>query len=167
MQSRALEQYNRVLRWHERLDDIHWGRYTPQPESVEPNELLLRATDELYAFFMNCYHLKDWIKHDESVATRTQKAVEGYVTQVDNLRICADICNSLKHLKLSRPRFDKPVSLESTVWESVGAEFRHLYVKPVVYVDRQEVDAFELAAGCIKDWGAFFELHHLNNDNEG
>jgi hypothetical protein len=36
--------------------------------------------DEIYAFFLNCYYLKDWIKHDPTVPAPVQQAVEGWIS---------------------------------------------------------------------------------------
>jgi hypothetical protein len=52
-----LEQYRRMIRSYERFASIDRGRvYEPSSENYE---------DEVFAFFLNCYHLKDWIKNDE------------------------------------------------------------------------------------------------------
>lgn len=47
------DQRARVGRWHKRLTAISFGI----PTDVSKAE----ALDDVYAFFMNCYHLRDWI----------------------------------------------------------------------------------------------------------
>src|SRR5439155_17755263 len=85
------EQYNRMKRWYERFGTLDQGR----THGVDSENYL----DEIYAFFQNCYHLKDWIKNDMAVAPAIQQSVEGYINGSRPLRLAADICNSLKHLQ--------------------------------------------------------------------
>src|SRR4030088_2954341 len=47
------DQRNRIGRWHKRLSAL--GRGVPTGMSKE------EALDDLFAFFMNCYHLRDWV----------------------------------------------------------------------------------------------------------
>jgi hypothetical protein len=47
-----LEQYSRTLRWYRRLKALEEG---PAHEIKESDR------DDVYAFFQNCWHLKDWI----------------------------------------------------------------------------------------------------------
>ncbi len=51
-------------------------------------------------FFINCYHLKDWLKKDKRIGD--PKKVEKYVDSCAGLRIAKIICNSLKHAGLSK-----------------------------------------------------------------
>ena len=68
----------------------------------------------MLAFFMNCYHLKDWIKNDIS-DTSLNAAVEDYINQNACLKLCADICNGAKHLDLTHSRFGEGTSIGTEV----------------------------------------------------
>src|SRR5262245_46618434 len=85
------DQYDRMRRWYERFSKLNSGR--SHDISTE------NYVDEIYAFFLNAYHLKDWIKNDHALGQPVRKSVEKYVNQTNALALCADICNSLKHLK--------------------------------------------------------------------
>src|SRR5258706_7328155 len=96
-----LEQYYRLRRWYKRLEKIrnklskvHMGNVVRL--NVDDLE------DEFIAFFIYCYHLKDWIQRDSS--SRLRGRVENYINANEYLRICADICNRSKHFVLTRPR---------------------------------------------------------------
>jgi len=52
------EQWLRVRRWHQRVAPI----LADPPPPRSPGEA--DAADDVFAFFMNCYHLKDWLKND-------------------------------------------------------------------------------------------------------
>jgi len=69
MAAKYREQYDRMKRWYIRFASLNQGR----PHNVPSDNYL----EDIYAFFMNCYHLKDWIKNDDTVPTTVQQAVEG------------------------------------------------------------------------------------------
>src|SRR4051812_44342227 len=99
------EQYERTERWYKRFAAINSGRVHDVPSDY--------YVDEIYAFFLNCYHLKDWIKNDSSLPSTVRSAVEDFVKSEEWLCLCADVCNGLKHLKLKsdrsgeKPKFGK------------------------------------------------------------
>jgi hypothetical protein len=157
------EQYDRMMRWYDRFAAIDAGRVH---DRASDNYL-----DEIYAFFMNCYHLKDWIINDGSIPALTSHIVESYINGSRPLQLCGDICNSLKHLSLrtdkkvpgkigrsgEAPSFGKKlfklglgggnpptISLEYEVNTSNGAE-----------------DAFKLATDCVTAWDDFMKKHGL------
>jgi hypothetical protein len=89
------EQFERMKRWYEYFKSIDQG--IPHTLSSDHYQ------DVVYAFFLNCYHLKDWIQNDDTLSLTKQK-VEQFINQNDCMQVCADICNGIKHLKLSRER---------------------------------------------------------------
>ena len=92
------QQFDRVTRWYDRFAQIDSGKvHNMATDSYE---------DEVYSFFLNCYHLKDWIINDPSVSV-AQTTVESFINCSQELSLCADICNGLKHLVLKRSRSGK------------------------------------------------------------
>lgn len=143
------EQYNRMRRWYDRFGTLAQGR----PHDMPSDNYL----DEIHSFFLNCYHLKDWIKNDPTVATRIRAAVEEYVNSNRALRICSDLCNSLKHLHRDRsdrshesPHFGKK---EFSLHLGSGPAIVRLRYE--VATDAGPIDAFTLAGECIEAWDAF------------
>ena len=55
-------QYNRMRRWHNRIR-----------EATTVDDLYI---DSVYAFFIFCFHLKDWLTADPSVARGVLDAAE-------------------------------------------------------------------------------------------
>ena len=68
--SKYLEQFNRVKRWYERFAAINEGR-----EHSAPSDYYYE--DDVYAFFINCHHLEDWIIKDPDVGPASDK-VDGF-----------------------------------------------------------------------------------------
>ena len=65
------------------------------------------ALDEVFAFFMSCYHLRDWVIGS---GLKTEADVDGYIRSNNDLALCRDMCTGLKHdraepseLSLTRP----------------------------------------------------------------
>lgn len=145
-----------MKRWYDRFAAIDRGR----PHNLQSDNYI----DEIYAFFLNCYHLKDWLRNDNAAPTSARKAVEDYVKTSPPLQICADICNSLKHLKRARdpkskenPSFGgKKFSLELG-WEQSPI----ISIKYDVQLNSGSKDAFKLATECVSHWDTFLTTHTL------
>jgi hypothetical protein len=71
-------------------------------EKHDPDHIL--QLDNLYHFFQDCWHLKDWIKNDDTLSRSTRKTIVSEAEKTESLNYCADLANGSKHLKLNRPR---------------------------------------------------------------
>jgi hypothetical protein len=148
------EQYDRMKRWYARFATIDQGR----PHDVPSDNYV----DEIYAFFMNCHHLKDWIRHDSVVATPIQQGVEDHINANRSLKLCADICNSLKHLTLTSNRSrESPTFSKREYRLTLGGDPPTIKVKYQVDTATGPIDAFQLAAECVDAWDAFLSSNGL------
>ena len=143
------EQYLRMLRYYKKLRGITTKRVQ---FSFTENEW-----DTIYAFFINCYHLKDWIINDPTLQI-DKKTVEDYISKSDSLSICADICNGLKHLKLTKPRYPKKTILGKQVHATINngdktSEERRFIVEE----NGKPSDGVYLSMDCIYLWRNFIE----------
>lgn len=158
--SKYLEQFERVKRWYKRFKMIDNGR----PHNL-PSEYY---QDEVYAFFQNCHHLKDWIKNDNSVGAAATM-VEGFINGNKELSLCADICNRKKHLMLTRPRSGKDPRFGKRDFKltlEVPEEEKTIRVKYSINTSSgKRIDAFELATRCLQAWEDFIksEIHDENS----
>jgi hypothetical protein len=93
-----LSQYRRVERALQRIEN--------------QNRNQTEYEDDLWSFFQNCHHLKDWVINDDSIekSIRDQEKVEGFVYMDEDLRICADLANRSKHLELKNPKEEAKVT---------------------------------------------------------
>jgi len=145
--SKCLEQFNRMERWYQRLVSTDQGR----PHHLTSDYY----QDEVYAFFQNCYHLKDWIKNDESAGV-TAKKVEEFINNNKELCLCADICNGTKHLMLTKPRSGQDPRFGQRKFKvQVGGSPTTISVKYSIDTSGGLVDAFELATKCLQAWENF------------
>jgi len=142
--TRWQEQYARMKRWHSRISDA---------TTVDS-----RAVDDVYAFFVCCYHLKDWIRNDDSVAKRVSDEVERAVSQSVPLCLSADITNGFKHLKRTKPvriSADATVKAVGTSLDSFDLDTSLLGGIVVVVDGTNELDMRGVADGCVEAWDAF------------
>jgi hypothetical protein len=165
-------KYTEILgvtrRFYEKLERIHKAR--PIEKQWETYRDLYR--DDAYAFFLFCYHIKDWIKNGPAVDGSTKSAVEAYINQNNCLKFCADIANGIKHLNLdklrsqSRPQFTS----EEMIMRADGRkkkpnsnECAEVTVETNGYIvtDEGRKEIFELATECLKAWELFFSQHSI------
>ena len=132
-------QFDRMIRWHRRLTTAS------DPRDVE---------DYLYAFFVTCTHVRDWVLAEHAVP---QKDLESFCASED-LRLCQDVCNAIKHFSLSDPKQGREFSLAR---EYVGAgrgRFGGNCTLVLLSLGKQH-DAFELADRCVTHWTDFLTKH--------
>ena len=147
------DQHERVGRWQKRVSAIRRG--------IPPDMSQAEALDEIYAFFMNCYHLRDWIINS---GFRKREDVDAFIAATPDLQLCADICNGLKHYRLDPKR-----ALSAPTW-STAREITFSFPpgvgsfppsvsdsgpRWVFTTDGAAVGMFELADNCVAAWDRF------------
>ena len=149
MLSRWREQYDRVMRWHARIT-----------EATVVDE---RHLDDFHAFFIRCLHLKDWLKADRTLADAVKRGAEELVNTDEWLRLCADVANGSKHLRIDRERLDAYAHLDKTEWVIEDAERGVTSVSlAVVRADPiGEWLALTVANKCAAAWEAFLRERRL------
>ena len=142
-----IEQWERVIRWHERLKETS----SLDAQSIPTD----RFQDDIFAFFLNCYHLKDWIKHDPSAA-HMKDQVEAYINSSEALSLCADLCNGLKHLTLDSSRSKQDPQFDSKIYRMAYTDNTPgLSLGYLIVTSKHSYDAFSLAGVCLMDWETF------------
>jgi hypothetical protein len=81
-------QLDRVRRFLDRVEG-------PHASDVE-------FQDMMWAFFQNCWHLKDWVRNDPLASEAQKKSIIDQAHASALLGISRDLCNGTKHLKLDR-----------------------------------------------------------------
>ena len=160
------DQWDRVRRWHRRVrvigDRAPAGGVFPNPMGGQ-GVYEAWALDLIYAFFMNCYHLRDWLIRSGAA---TKDDVDDHIDHSDALRWCRDICNGMKHFKLDADKRTTTYQSWTTASESKVvvsgspdrpepvAGFYWSFVDPPTGTTR---DMFQLADACMKDWATFLK----------
>jgi hypothetical protein len=145
-----MEQFERMQRWYERFKKIDQG--TSHERSSE------EYTDNVYAFFQNCYHLKDWIKNDDTVKLPKGFNIDkDFIDKNPCMCLLADICNGTKHLKLDSDGRSKesPEFYSKNYSLTPGGQKSVIKVKWNIKTKTGNIDAFQLATECVQKWEEF------------
>ena len=137
-----IEQLERTKRYFTRFKKINDGKLHDQSSQ--------NYDDDVYAFFQNCYHLKDWIKNDPACVGWSN--VEDCISRNTDLSICADLCNALKHLALTRPRSTENPNFAGGHITLNIADGLDISIKYKVSTSSGDMDAFQLAERCVAAW---------------
>jgi hypothetical protein len=144
------EQYPRLQRFYKRIAD--------------GNRRTTRYLDDLWSFFQHCWHFKDWIKNDKTIPITVRKRVEKDIRKCRYLRICGDLANRSKHLRLTKRRNGKEVPRKGAkmvrrilvgiaeVYPTGDSEGSVAYDDTVIRVTGSEIGAVELARKAIGQW---------------
>jgi len=140
------EQYDRMLRWKERLwlDPMLHGEH---------------AVDSLYVFAQTCFHLTDWLENDRSQHVRREQA-ERYVASSPTLAFCRDICNGSKHAKLEAKKVrvtTRKVVESYSIQDETGVPLEGTVERTELFVDLngEVIDIETFGARCIEEWNRF------------
>ncbi|MBA7587703.1 hypothetical protein ES708_29737 [subsurface metagenome] len=154
--STFLKQFERVKRYLNKIED--------QDRDSTAYD------DDLWSFFQNCHHLKDWIKNDPDVADEVKgekgTRIEEFVGSNRGLRICADLANRSKHSELTRSsRVDaKVTSRNTTIYvptagsDSVGTTTCE---HTITLGDGSKRIALDVARKAVKAWESFLSENKL------
>lgn len=147
--SKHYEQFLRVKRWYKRLEDLK-----------ESNKHLDDLEDFLYAFFQNCFHLKDWII-ESGVLSRD--IVNTFIESNTDMKICRDLCIDSKHLNIRNSSIDSNISVSrSNCFVSIGGSIPKIEIPYFIHVKGYTpLDAFALAGSCVVNWQGFLGKHNL------
>jgi hypothetical protein len=139
-------QLSRLRRWHERVRLLGAG--------VSADE-----QDTIYAFFQNCFALKDWLKNSGAVNCHDLNA---FIKSHTELSLCRDLANGTKHYSLHSASIDAHffICREYVPAGSYEARSGH-NARPVICAGGTKSDLFELADRCMKLWEQFLMVRKL------
>jgi hypothetical protein len=155
---RKIETVAGNIGYRHQLDRVR--RFLDRVEGPHANDVDFQ--DMMWAFFQNCWHLKDWVDHDPLASDVQKSSVIREAHDSDVLKICRDLCNGTKHLGLDR----KPSS---------GAGAAHDHVATTITpgesstIDCIVQDGFgnpisgkQLARDCVAEWERILKSEQLN-----
>lgn len=156
-----MEQYNRVKRWYKLFQEIDSGK--------NYNQAIDYYVDTVYAFFQNCFHIKDWVHHDNEVRF-PKKMLNEFINNHPELKICGSLCNCTKHLKIGvdyEKFFDKKTKIGGKYFKlGMGGGVPQVKIKFEIVDSQNTYDAFDLATKCLKIWGEFLNKNGFDINEE-
>jgi len=150
-----LEQLRRIRRLYDKL-----ARF----KNVDlKNEDFQEVVDEVISFFIQCYHMRDWLLNSGVSQSRIDTFIRSFLT----LSLCRDLANKQKHFKVDRSKplhgfvdfmvegYHSPIS---RYYDPITKQQR---VGIATYTYGVPLDAIELAEACIEAWEKFIK-HSLD-----
>jgi hypothetical protein len=163
-----LKMINEELGYKDQLERLKRAREKLNDYNV--NQIIYK--DNLWSFFQNAYHLKDWLKNDSNF-TLSNKSIEDFITDSKFVKIAADLANRSKHLKLTNERGHNSDCNKESVTIFVNTvsfdnEVNKLMPKPkVIYyylIENDNNESFnhiDLADNIINEWTELIEKYIL------
>ena len=103
-------QLDRARRILERVEPMSMTEWDAAADGVADD---VEFQDMMWAFFQNCWHVKDWLRNDPSVPAAVKKsAIELLHNEAGPLKICHELCNGTKHLGQRSGASHRRVDLE-------------------------------------------------------
>jgi hypothetical protein len=155
------EQYDRLLRSHDRLSAIAGGGQHASSDE---------ARDALIHFFQDRWHLADWIANDPAIRIG-RGAIDAHVNNSQALMLCADLANGTKHFGLDPGRRPRTGDAATAVTRQDVA-VRPATIgspdppQPALHAWRvssggQEYDALTLAGDVVREWNQWLQAAGL------
>jgi hypothetical protein len=105
--------------------------------------------DDVWAFFQNCWHLKDWVKHDTELSRAARKRDVRRAEKSVKLGVCHDIANGTKHMELARPQAGASHANRNYFLVVGGQNYIDCQIK---FGDGARRSAREVAHECLEEW---------------
>jgi hypothetical protein len=160
--SESRKQFQRVQRAFMKVLD----NKNRKPEEYE---------DDVWGFFMNCWHLTDWIKNDiDGVARATREKIEFEVNSHPALMMVGKLANKQNHINVTRG-MTKAGSAQATRGRVTGGAYIDNRSGPrnpgkdgqeimlLVVVDKKgdEISVKKLATDAMKNWMAIIKKYRI------
>jgi hypothetical protein len=145
-------------RYRDQLDRAR--RYLARVEAVGSRRDV-DFQDDVWGFFQNCWHLKDWLLNDLLISDATKQKIEKAVHAAECMKICHDLTNGTKHYVLTDP--------------IVGARHSHTNVRItperqsdmdciIELPDGSRISARDVAKKCMTEWERILKEYNLPID---
>lgn len=148
-----LEQYGRVLRFLAKVQAASKVHIHERPSIFDAYR------DEMYAFFQNCWHMRDWIRYDDSIPEKTRATIRREAEHTKALLVCADLANASKHLKLIKlPRVGaEDRQLRITINRDASVSWEYM----IEMSDETTISAADAAFAAVNAWTDLLSRHGL------
>jgi hypothetical protein len=125
-------------------------RYLDRVRDPNRNENTNDYTDDIWSFFQNAWHLKDWISNDKSLDPGVREKLKDAIHKSTKLQICQGLANRTKHDLETHAETAKPGPIHTMV--NLGPTPTTNYKHMIVLFDGQEIVAQDFAEEVVSTW---------------
>ena len=136
-----------MAKYHEQLERVR--RFLDRVRRDERETV--DYDDDLWAFFQNAWHLKDWIANDMTISEDRRDGIVHAAHSSESIQICADLANRSKHLKLTSKWKDADVTGKN-VTIFVGDDRPSEHTHTITLDDGTQRVAQEVAEEAVAAW---------------
>lgn len=142
-------------------------RFLERVQSLDPRRDV-DYQDDVWAFFQNCWHIKDWLRFDYRLQETVRRKVVQEVHKSRVLRVCRDMANGTKHRKLTSldKRRPPPRPRAMHLWTNTTiVPGGQTTIDCMVHFPRRKIrfrSAREVAAECLDEWIRILQLEGLS-----
>jgi hypothetical protein len=158
--TKRLEIRTGATGYRDQLDRVR--RYLARVQAHESSKYVIDYQDDVWSFFQNCWHLKDWVKHDPLIPEHQKNTIKRAVEASRVLAIANDMANGTKHLDLHDPR--APAEYAHTRLNTAGGVSK---LECVINVDGIPMNASVVADQCVAAWIFILAAEGLPTDPMG
>ncbi len=151
------------LPYQEQLERIKRLKQDIERFSVATDDNFDKAIDAFTSFFIQCYHLRDWLI--ESRYNRVD--IDIFISKSIFLSLCRDIANKQKHKKIDKyePQYNLIEHKDSGISTPITCYFDPFRKEKRFGIDVQEfgtlLDVIDLSEKCIKEWERFLYIYSI------
>lgn len=149
--------------YQEQLDRIKRLEEDLKRFSVASDDNFHSAVDAFTSFFIQCYHLRDWLVESRY----SRRDIDIFISQSPYLSLCRDMANKQKHKNIDKyePQNHIIEHKDSGVLTPIFRYYDPFRKENRFAVDVQEfgtlIDVIDLAEKCIEGWERFLYIYSI------
>jgi len=137
--------------YRHQLDRVR--RFLERAESIDQSDVDFQ--DMIWAFFQNCYHLRDWVANDPLLSAAQVDAIIKKVGESRPLQQCGFLCNGTKHLAT------KPARHSHIAMTIEPGTNNFSSMDCMIAAGDDVISGKELARACLAEWERIFHSEGL------
>lgn len=132
-------------------------RFLSRMQSTEPRRDV-DYQDDVWAFFQNCWHIKDWIANDPIIQNEVKNRLEKTIKASSTLKVCYDLATGTKHRDVRKPQaFAQHAHTNTTITPGVETKLDCIFE----FEGGKTQSAREVAEECMNEWYSILEAENF------
>ncbi len=156
------EQLARTARLYRRVLQRTVPLRRPDGELTDIEERMAQYSDDVWSFFINAWHVRDWVQNDDSIEQVARARIVRAAEDSRALCLCADLANGRKHLALRTRRIGAELSSVRAGWTTASKDWLLELYLTLGDDDRERlVSAVTIAFDGMREWQRIIESEGL------
>ncbi|HNY35828.1 MAG TPA: hypothetical protein PLD14_02455 [Candidatus Pacearchaeota archaeon] len=155
-----------IFPYQEQLDRIKRLEEDIERFSTSSDDNFEKAIDAFTSFFIQCYHLRDWLAESRY----RRRDIDIFISGSFSLSLCRDIANKQKHKTIDKyePQnhlVEHKIDDNSNILTPIVRYYDPFRKENRFGIDVQEfgtlIDVIDLAEKCIDEWEKFLYIYSI------